>query len=344
MTQYIIRRLLQAIPLLFIVSLVLFVLMQSSGDPVATMGGRDTLPAAEQARLRCLWGLDQPILTQYVYWLIGNQHVQVDCDGDGEPERSGTRLGVLRGDFGDSLIARGQPAISVIADRLPNTLLLMLTAEVLIIVLSLIIGIISALKQYSLLDNILTTLSFIFFSMPVFWLGLMLLYIFAIRFRQAGLPYFPTGQMFDPAVGATLPQIAWHLVLPSLTIALISIAAYNRYIRASMLEVINADYVRTARSKGLHERRILFVHALRNASLPLVTLIGLDLPLLLGGAVVTESIYAWPGMGRLFIDALSRSDFSVLMGLLMLISVAVVIFQLLTDVVYTWLDPRIRYN
>lgn len=344
MTQYLIRRLLQAIPLLFIISLILFVMLYSSGDPLATLGGRDVLRAEDQARLRRLWGLDQPLLTQYVYWLIGNEHVMIDFDGDGEGDQPGTRRGVLRGDFGDSILARGRPAIVVIADRLPNTLVLMVTAEILIIIFSLILGMISALKQYTALDNILTALSFIFFSMPVFWLGLMLLYLFAVRFKTAGLPYFPTGGMYDPSVGPTVAQVAWHLVLPALTIALISIAGYNRYIRSSMLEVINADYMRTARSKGLSEQRVLFVHALRNAALPLVTLVGLDLPFLLAGAVVTEQIFAWPGMGRLFVDALMRSDFTVLMGLLMMISFAVVIFQLLTDVVYTLLDPRIRFS
>jgi len=134
------------------------------------------------------------------------------------------------------------------------------------------------------------------------------------------------------------------MILPVTSISLISIAAYSRFIRASMLEVMNSDYIRTARAKGLTERRILVIHALKNASLPLVTLIGLDLPLLLAGAVVTERIFAWPGMGRLFLDSLQRSDYSVLMGLLMIISAAVVVFQLLTDIVYTWLDPRIRYS
>jgi peptide/nickel transport system permease protein len=150
--------------------------------------------------------------------------------------------------------------------------------------------------------------------------------------------------MFDPIEGRTFGQVAWHMVLPVITIAVGTIASYSRYIRSTMLEVIKSDYVRTARAKGVGERRILFVHALKNAALPLVTLIGLDIPFLLAGAVVTERIFGWPGMGRLFLNSLGRSDFPVLMGLLMMISVAVVIFQLLTDIVYTWLDPRIRYT
>lgn len=339
MTQYIIRRLLQAIPLLLLISIILFALMQASGDPVATLGGRQPPKPEDRERLRRAWGLDQPLLTQYFIWLAGNDWMVIDP----ETGETGTRQGVLRGDFGNSFVTR-QPAIEVIMQRLPNTLLLMITAELVILVLSLTVGIVSAVKQYSLLDTILTAFSFITYSIPVFLMALILMYIFAVNFRKWGLPYLPISGMFDPAKGRTFQEVAWHMVLPVTTIALISIAGYSRYIRSTMLEVINSDYIRTARSKGLSERRTLFVHAFKNASLPIVTLIGLDLPFLLAGAVVTETIFAWPGMGRLFIDHLGRSDYPVLMGILMLISVAVVVFQLLTDLVYTWLDPRIRYS
>jgi peptide/nickel transport system permease protein len=337
MFRYLIRRLLQAIPLLFIISLVLFILMQASGDPLATLGGRVPPRAADRERLRRQWGFDQPILVQYVYWLVGNDWTMIDRDGDGEPETPGERKGVLRGDFGTSLVTR-QPAMEVIIDRLPNTLILTVTAEIVIIGFALVIGVYSAIKQYSRLDHLITGLSFIFYSMPIFWIALMLMYIFAVH-----LDLFPTVGMYEPEAGRTFAQVAWHLVLPVTSLALISIAGYSRFIRSTMLEVINSDYIRTARAKGLGERSILFLHAFKNAALPLVTLIGLDLPALLAGAVVTERIFAWPGMGRLFIDHLSRSDFPVLMGLLMMISVAVVVFQLLTDIVYTWLDPRIHY-
>lgn len=343
MVRYVIRRLLQAIPQLLIISVILFVLMQASGDPVATLGGRTPPRSEDKERLRREWGLDQPVMVQYVFWLVGNDWVMVDSDGDGVGDQPGERLGVLRGDFGNSLVTR-QPAMEVILERIPNTLVLMLTAEFLIIVFSLFIGIYSAIRQYSILDNIFTTIMFITYSMPIFFIALGLMYIFAVKFRQWGLPYLPTVGMYDPMEGKTLAQVAWHLVLPAMSIALIDTARYSRFIRSNMLEVINSDYIRTARAKGLKERQILVVHALKNASLPLVTIIGLDLPLLLAGAVVTERIFAWPGMGRLFLDHLVRSDFPVLMGLLMMIAVAVVIFQLLTDIVYTWLDPRIRYS
>ncbi|MEJ5248053.1 MAG: ABC transporter permease [Caldilinea sp.] len=343
MTRYIIRRILQAIPLLFIISVILFALMMNMGDPLATLGGRQPPRGEDRLRLARQLGLDQPIYMQYVFWLIGNDWMMFDTTGDGAPNAYGTRRGILRGDWGTSLVTR-RPVVEMIWQRLPNTLLLMGTAQVVIIVFSLAIGVYSALRQYSVADNVITTGAFIGYSMPIFWLALMLMYIFAVNFKKWGLPYFPTVGMYDPAVGRTFGQVVWHMALPVATLSVTAIAAYSRYIRASMLEVINQDYIRTARSKGLPERLILWRHALKNASLPLVTLIGLDLPLLLAGAVVTERIFAWPGMGRLFLDHVERSDYPVLMGILMLVSVAVVVFQILTDIVYTYLDPRIRYS
>jgi peptide/nickel transport system permease protein len=343
MARYIIRRLIQSGALLAIISVVLFSLMQASGDPLATLGGRQPPRPEDRARLRRQMGLDQPLLTQYLYWVIGNTHTKVDIDGDGQGDRQGTRRGILRGDFGKSIVTR-QPVTDVIKDRLPDTLLLMGTAELVIILFALFIGIYSAVRQYSLFDYVFTGFSFVMYSMPVFWVALMLIYLLSVKFHQWGLPSLPSVTIYDPVEGKTLAQVARHMILPVLSISLISIATYSRYIRASMLEVMNSDYIRTARAKGLTERRILIIHALKNASLPLVTLIGMDLPLLLAGAVVTERIFAWPGMGRLFLDSLQRSDYSVLMGLLMIISATVVLFQLLTDLVYTWLDPRIRYS
>jgi len=343
MTRYIIRRLLQAIPLLLIISAILFALMEEMGDPLATFGGRRVLRSEDRIRLTRQLGLDKPLWVQYVVWLAGNDWMKIDLDGDDIPESYGTRKGALRGDFGNSFVTR-RPVIEMIAERLPNTLLLMLTAQVVILIFSLIVGITSALKQYSAYDHVVTAFSFIGYSMPIPLLAIGLMYLFAVNFKRWGLPYFPTVGVFDPAVGRTVPQVIWHMVLPVTALSTISIAAYGRYIRASMLEVINQDYIRTARAKGLKERVVLYRHALKNAALPLVTVVGLDLPILLGGAIVTEGIFAWPGMGRLFIDHTTRSDFPVLMGILMMISVAVVIFQLITDITYTWLDPRIRYD
>ncbi len=344
MSRYVIRRLLQAIPLLFFVSIILFVLMGQMGDPVATMGGRRVTRPADRERLTRQLGLDQPVYMQYLYWLVGNDWRPIDLDGDGIPDTTGTRRGILRGDFGMSLMKRGQSAWEVIWDRVPNTLLLMVTSEVVIIIFALLIGVFSALRQYSLADHVITAVSFIGYSTPIFFFALLSIYIFSVNFKRWGLPSLPAVGMFDPQVGRTPGQVALHMILPVATITFVSIAAYSRYIRSTMLEVLNEDYIRTARAKGLRNRYILFVHALKNAALPIVTLIGLDLALLLGGALVTERIFAWPGMGRLFLDHMQRFDTPVVMGILILLSVTVIVFQIITDLTYALLDPRIRYD
>jgi peptide/nickel transport system permease protein len=344
MTRYIIRRLLQAIPLLLIISLILFFLMRNTGDPLATMGGRRLTRPEDRERLARQLGLDQPLFVQYLYWLIGNDWAKVDMDGDGVPETPGDRRGVLRGEFGKSLVTRGKPVLDIIWERLPNTLLLMIPAEVIIILLSLALGVYSALRQYSVADHVVTAISFVGYSMPIFFIALVTMYIFAVKFRNWGLPYLPTVGMFDPQLGKTPVQVARHMVLPIFSMTFISIAGYSRYVRSQMLEVLSEDYIRTARAKGLPRKMVIVGHALKNAALPLVTIVGLDIPLLLAGAVVTEKIFAWPGMGRLFLDHVSRADTPVVMGILMLISVAVVVSQLITDIVYAWLDPRIRYT
>lgn len=345
MLKFIIRRLAQAVPQLLIISLVLFLLMRMIGDPLAVRG----VPRSEQQtsqdkeRLRRQFGLDLPLPLQYIVWLVGNDWRQIDLDGDGVGDTPGRGKGVLRGDWGNSLSERC-PAFDIIAERLPNTLLLMLPAELLILFLSLLIGIYSALTQYSIFDHIMTTLSYIGYAMPVFWLALMLMYVFAVNFKRWGWPYLPTGNMYDPTVGPTPTQLLWHMVLPILVLITISVAEYSRYIRASMLEVLDETYIQFARAKGLPETKIILRHAFKNALLPFVTLVGLDLPFLLAGAVVTETIFAWPGMGRLFVEHLARADYPVVMAILTIIAVAVVVFQLLTDIAYTYLDPRIRLD
>lgn len=344
MLKYIFKRLLQGIPLLFIISLTLFLLMMNVGDPIATMGGRTLTRPEDRERLTRQLGLDKPIAVQYLYWLSGNDWTKVDTDGDGIPDKNGSRKGILRVDFGTSLVTRGKPVTELIGERIPNTLILMVASEVVTILFALVLGIYSALRQYSTLDNIMTTLLFIAYSMPIFFVSLMLMYIFAVLFKRWGLPYLPTVGMFDPQVGKTPWQVFLHMILPVVSLSVTYFAAYSRYIRSTMLEVMSQDYIRTARSKGLPKRQVVYIHALKNAALPIVTVIGLDLPFLLGGAVVTERIFAWPGMGRLFLDHVSRADLPVVMGILMLVAAAVVVFQIITDIFYAWLDPRIRYD
>jgi peptide/nickel transport system permease protein len=362
MTRYIIRRLLQAIPLLLIISVVLFAMMDKMGDPLATMGGRKVTKPEDRIRLAHQLGLDKPLCAQYVYWLIGNDWTHpigeisqpnagvftpiVQCLDPRtyiDSDVPGTRKGVLRGDWGISLVNR-QPVTQVIGERLKNSLLLMVTSEVLIIGAALLIGIYSALNQYSILDNAITASTFILYSMPVFFFALLAMYIFSVLFRKWGLPYLPTVGMFEPGAGQTPAQVAWHMVLPVATLSFTFIAGYSRYIRSAMLESLGQDYVRTARAKGLPQPEVIYIHVLKNAALPIVTLVALDLPFLLGGAIVTEQIFGWPGMGRLFIDHVSRSDTAVVMGILMMIAFAVIIFQIIADVTYAWLDPRIRYK
>jgi peptide/nickel transport system permease protein len=344
MGRYIIRRVLQAIPLLFIVSVVIFVLMMNSGDPLATMGGRRATRSSDRERLTRQLGLDRPIYMQYLYWLVGNDWDRFDLDGDGVRESPGTRQGVLRGDFGTSLVNRGQPALQVIWQRIPNTLMLMIPAEIVIVLGGLLVGVYSALHQYSAVDHAITAVTFIGYSMPIFFIALLSMYLFAVLFKRWGLPYLPTVGMFEPEAGRSVLQVLWHMVLPVFSLAAISMAGYSRYIRSTMLEVLSQDYIRTARAKGLPRRDVVYIHALKNAALPIVTIVGLDLPFLLAGALVTESIFAWPGTGRLFLDHLTRLDVTVVMGILMILAVAVVVFQLLTDITYAWLDPRIRYD
>jgi peptide/nickel transport system permease protein len=319
--RYIARRATEALPLLLLVSMILFGMIQLTGDPLAAYTVDSTITAEDMVRLRHFYGLDQPVPIQYLRWL-GN---------------------ILTGNWGTSFVSNVTVA-QLIAQRLPNTLLLVFSAYSIILIVAVVVGTYTAVHQYSPIDHLVTTLAFVGISVPSFWLGLLLLIFFAVQTRNLGLPYFPAGGMYDLAVGPTLPQVAWHLVLPAITLATVVVASYIRYVRASMLEVIRQDYVRTARAKGLSEAVLLRRHAFKNAAIPLVTLIGLDMPRFLSGSVVVESIFAWPGMGRLFWEEAQRTDIPVLMAVLMFTSLLVVVFNLLADIVYAFLDPRIRYT
>jgi peptide/nickel transport system permease protein len=245
----------------------------------------------------------------------------------------------VQGELGKSFFSK-QPVALMIRQRLPLTLILMTTAQTITVAIALGLGILSAVRQYTLTDNIITSLSFIGFSMPIFFIALGLMLIFAVKFKQMGWPYLPTGA--DIWSTKDLGQLVRHMVLPVSCLVIIQTAGYARYVRTSILEVLGQDYVRTARAKGLTERTTLYKHALRNAALPFITILGLDIPYLLGGALVTESIYAWPGMGRLFWEYAQRGDFPVVLGVLLIVSTAVVFFSIVTDLAYTLIDPRIR--
>ncbi len=266
--------------------------------------------------------------------------------------------GVLRFDFGTSWsVARGQPIASIMGSRLDNTITLMLSSTILSLVVAVPIGIFSAVKQYSRLDYIVTTFSFFGTAMPVFWLGIMLILIFSVKFREWGIPYMPAGGVASvrtPPNGSLLRAIdaepggfvdkAIHLILPTITLSMLYMAQWSRYVRASMLDVLRQDYVRTARAKGLVERVVIVKHAMRNALIPLVTIVVFTIPGIFSGATITETMFSWQGMGRLYYDALGADDWPVVMVFLFISAALTVVATLVGDVLYTIVDPRIRYD
>jgi peptide/nickel transport system permease protein len=301
-TAYIARRLLQTIILLFLLSIVLFALVNlAPGGPLAGQGQARHIRPERAEILKRQFGLDKPLPLQYLIWLVGNDWMQVDADGDGVADGPGTRRGILRGDFGFSFRTR-EPALKEIGRRLPNTIYLMAVTMLVALLIAIPIGILSALRQYSPFDIAVTTFSFAGQAIPEFWLGLILILIFYAWLENpfTGEPLLPAGGMYTLGAGFTLWDRIKHLILPVATGALGWIAWYSRFLRSSMLDVIHQDYLRTARAKGLSERAVIYRHALRNAIIPLVTLLALDLPYLIGGAVFIEMIFAWPGMGRLY--------------------------------------------
>jgi peptide/nickel transport system permease protein len=319
MWSYLVRRLIQAVFILFIITMLCFILTRLSSDPMSQYATRQGMSAADREAIRRSLGLDQPMPIQYAKW-----------------------LGLaFQGNLGNSFFSK-QPVLLMIQQRLPMTLILMTTAEFFIISSSLILGLVAAVRQYSLVDNLITSFSFIGYSMPIFFIALGCIEIFAVEFKLHGLPYLPTGADIwdtkDPV------QMVRHLILPVFCLVAIQTAGYSRYLRSSILEVLGLDYIRTARAKGLSTRTVLFKHALRNAILPFVTIIGLDIPFLLGGALVTESVFSWPGMGRLFWEYAERGDYPVVLGVLLLTSTAVVFFTIIVDMAYTIVDPRIRLS
>jgi peptide/nickel transport system permease protein len=319
MWTYLARRLVQGLFTLLIITVLCFILTRLSADPMAQYANRPNISQEDRERIRVRLGLDRPLPIQYFRW-----------------------LGLaLQGDMGNSFFSH-QPVSLLISQRLPLTLILMFTAQTITVLIALGLGILSAVRQYTLVDNVITSLSFIGFSMPIFFIALGLMLIFAVQFKSWGFPYLPTGaDIWDPKNPV---QLMRHMVLPVSCLVIIQTAGYARYVRTSILEVLGLDYIRTARAKGLTERTTLFKHALRNAALPFITILGLDIPFLLGGALVTESIYAWPGMGRLFWEYAVKGDFPVVLGVLLIVSSAVVFFSILTDLAYTFIDPRIRLS
>jgi peptide/nickel transport system permease protein len=317
MTSYITRRLAQMIPLLFGITILLFAVIQAApGGPEAALLESDRFidPAVIEAYRERL-GVDQPVPVQYVRWLGA----------------------AVRGDLGVSF-STTRPVSEMIFERLPATLELMGASFLLAAILAFGLGVLSAVRQYSWFDHTGTGLSFVGIAMPVFWFALILQLVFGVW-----LGWLPVAG--TQTVGATsLADHLRHLVLPATVLSFRYVAGWSRYLRSSMIDVLRADFVRTARAKGLPERVVIGGHALRNAMIPVVSVMALNLSGLFSGAVITETIFAWPGIGRMFVQAMFSRDYPLLMGILLLGSTMVVFFNLVADVLYGVLDPRIRYE
>ncbi|MBI4790412.1 MAG: ABC transporter permease [Chloroflexi bacterium] len=335
MTRYIIRRLLQAIPLLFVISVLVFALIQiAPNNPLSAMQNNPNISQEDLLRLEEEYGLRDPLPVKYGKWLSQ----------------------ILRANWGDSFVTH-RPVLTEIGERLPNTLYLSGIAFLLALIISIPIGIVSAVRQYSLFDHVVTTIAFMGQSIPIFWFGLILIIVFAVNIQNpwAGtalfphpppLPLFPGGGMTTLGSDPPDPLVdrIWHLVLPVTMLAVFQLAQHVRYMRAGMLDVLKMDYIRTATAKGLRDRAVILRHAFKNAAIPLVTIIALEIPSLFNGALFTETIFSWPGMGRLFFNSAERGDYPVLMGILMFSATLIIFFNLVADICYAFLDPRIHYD
>jgi peptide/nickel transport system permease protein len=314
-SRYLVRRLIGAVPLLFGVAVLSFIFMQlAPGSPDDLYARNTRMSEAQLAAIRHNMGLDQPVHVQLLKWL-GN---------------------LLQGDLGTSY-SQYRPVWDVIWDVFPNTVYLVMAGLSISLIVALVFGVLAAVRPYGIFDNLTSFVSYFGLAMPVFWFGLMLQILFAVK-----LGWLPSASMHS-AHGGGVWDLAKHLALPAFTIAIGSIASWSRYVRSSTIEVLGQDFVRTARAKGLREQTVLWGHVLRNALIPFVTVVSIDIPLYLTGAVLTETVFSWPGMGRLFYDALTKRDYPVLMGILVLGAVLIVLGNLIADLLYGVLDPRIKY-
>jgi ABC-type dipeptide/oligopeptide/nickel transport system permease component len=307
------------IPVFLGVTLMLFILRAPGvlpGDPIKLIVGEKPLPPGLRAQIEKEYHLNEPLPTQYVYYLGG----------------------LLRGDLGDSF-QKNRPVTKIFADKFPNTVRLAVAAILLEIIIGVLAGIISAVKQYSFWDVLVTLSTSVLVSVPVFWLGMLLQILFGIKLKE-----WTGGSVFLPMSGMGDPPDLVHLILPSITLASVSTAYVARIMRSQMLEAMGQDYIRTAQAKGLSERAVVFKHALKNALIPVVTFVGIDLGVLMSGAILTETVFSWPGIGREIFLAVGQRDWPVVMGGVIIIVIIVMVVNLLVDISYAVLDPRIRYG
>lgn len=319
MTTYVIRRLLQAIPILIgIAILCFFIVRLAPGSPIDKFRGGRVSPEVIQNIIK-LYQLDQPLPQQLWSWLT-------------------TFPQVWRADAWGYSFTDGRPVMDTIADRVPLTMLLMGTSLILTAIIAIPLGILGAVRQYSKVDKTVTVIATIGYAIPTFVLGVMLRNIFANQ-----LHLFPPFGAYTLGGDRSLADLLWHLVLPVITLTIVSVAGWSRYMRASMLEVMRQDYVRTAKAKGAGGKRVIYKHAVRNALIPIITLFGLSIPVLLGGAAVTEAIFSWPGLGYLGVQAVTTRDYPTVLAFVMIGGVLVIIGNLVADILYGLTDPRIKY-
>lgn len=369
MFRFIVRRLLGLIPLLIAVTIISFFLMQlAPGGPAQALRENKKLNQQQIDTWLKSWCLEADKSVGAIVTEFGGWSGVLNCNREGldaffsdqgglnvlPAALGGGTNGILHGDFGRS-ITNGRTVTDVIAERLPATILLAGIALVVWVSLAIVIGVVAAVKQYSLFDQTSTFLAYIFYSLPTFWLGLMLIFLFGpfLHLLPTGgivsardWPPFGTSQYWTAFTANPLGgvgEIGRHLVLPVITLVAVNIAGDSRFVRASMLDTLSQDYVRTAKAKGVKPRTVFGRHAFRNALLPIITNVGLELPFLVTGAIVAETIFVWPGMGRLFIESLGTSDYFVLMAILLLTSIMILLANLVADVLYAVADPRIRY-
>ncbi len=317
MQSYILRRILQVIPVLLAISLVIFMIINlAPGDPLANLKQTKNITQEDIEQRRETLGLNDPLLVRYFNWITN----------------------ALKGNFGRSLQTGRKQIFELIVNRLPATLLLAISSMIISWALAIPIGVYSALNQYSLADYSITVLIFIGLSLPSFFFGIILIYVFALK-----IPVLPIGGMITPGKGGPL-DIFLHLILPAFALGIRGIASLARYMRSSMLEVINEDYIRTAKAKGLKASIVIYKHAFRNALIPIITIFGLQIPWLISGSIITEKIFTWPGMGTLSINAVFARDYPVIMATNMFYALMVFTGNLIADISYVIVDPRIRYD
>jgi peptide/nickel transport system permease protein len=331
---YVIRRLLIAIPVLFGITIIAFAILSTAPDPLGALIDPEARASMSQEQIEAIrhdLGLDGPVYERYARWL-GLQPIVAAVTGEKAIP------GVLQGNLGFTLSTR-RAVSEELFPRIGPTLLLMTASLILATIIGIPFGIVSAVKQYGKIDYLLTSLTMILISTPTFVLGLILIYVLGVTFRL-----LPIGGMATLGKPFSLPDLAAHIVMPVLILGFAYAAPLMRYTRTSMLEVLDSEYVTTARAKGLRSRLILIRHALRNALIPIITVLGLLLPDLVAGAIITEQVFSWPGMGLLAVRAASQRDPSLMMGIVLLIAIAVLLANIVTDVAYTVADPRVRLD